>query len=250
MELTEFKEKVVEHTLQTSASSKHAARSSLRHLERAWKLAAEMPELAIFSAITAEEESATALFHALKKHNYKGSSLLNIKSHLHKTALHPFFLAIWKILEDFKNIYDPKLEFNSDLSPNGTELLRLRFSVPDPINKWAYPLPPLEFTISINGSIHKFEPELSQLATEKNSSSALKYVRKLSNRRNQVLYASAKGIPHALENIEPFLIYRRSVVFSHLMVLLLIDPYPQQQIFVQQALNAFLDMLQIMPDEQ
>ena len=63
MNLTAFEEKVVEHILQSSAPGKHAARSALRHLERAWKLVDEMPELAMFSAITAEEESAAALFH-------------------------------------------------------------------------------------------------------------------------------------------------------------------------------------------
>lgn len=251
MKLSAFEEKVVEHILQSSAPGKHAARSALRHLERAWKLVDEMPELAMFSAITAEEESATALFHVLKRCRYKGARLLKSRNHLHKTALHPFLLAVGKLFAEFKDHYCPLFEFNTDLSSDGTELLRIRLTVPDGTGRrlWAYPLPPLEFTVSVDDEVHKFEPELSQLAIEKNAATAFAYVQYLSNRRNLALYAAPNGIPHVDGSAEPFLIYRRSVVFSHLIALLLIDPYPQQQAFVQQSLNAFLSMLQMMPSE-
>ena len=245
-----FEEKIIEHILKSHAPEKHAARSALRHLERAWKLADDMPELAIFSAITAEEESATALFHVLKRIQYKGAELLNIRDHLHKTALHPFLLAVGKYFAEFLNCNTPMLEFNIDLSRDNRELLRISFTVPDGPSKekWAYPFPPLDFKTSVNDVMHKFEEQLSQLATEKNASNAFAHVRRLANRRNEILYASTKGIPHA-EGVEQFLIYRRSVVFTNLIAILLIAPYPQQQAFVQQALNAFLSMLKLMPDD-
>lgn len=251
MELNSFEDKVIEHILQSSAPGKHAARSALRHLERAWELADKMPELAVFSAITAEEESATALFHILKKYRYENAQILNIRSHLHKTALHPFLLAMGKLFHEFTRSYSPKFEFNSDLSCDGAERLRIRLTVLSETGErlWAYPMPPLEFTVLNDGAIHQFEPELSKLATEKNAASAYTYVQKLSNRRNLVLYAKNNGIPHITKNIEPFLIYRKSVVFSHLIAILLIDPYSEQQSFVQQALIAFLSMLRAMPDE-
>jgi hypothetical protein len=250
MKLTEFEEKVVAHILQSSVPGKHAARSALRHLERAWKLADEMPELAIFLAITAEEESATALFHALKRRQYEASNVLNMRNHIHKTALHPFLLAAGKLFAEFKDHYSPRFEFNSDLS-HGIERLRLRLTIADETGKqwWSYTAPPLEFSVSVNDVVHRFEPELAQLANEKNAASILEYVRRLANRRNQVLYASQQGVPHAIDNIEPFLTYRKSVVFSHLVAVLLVDPYPQKQIFVQQALNAFVAMLQTMSDK-
>ena len=109
-------------------------------------------------------------------------------------------------------------------------------------------MPPLEFTVSVDDVIHRFKPELSKLATEKNAASALAYVQRLSNRRNLATYAAPNGIPHVDGRVEPFLIYRKSVVFSHLLAVLLIDPYSQQQAFVQQTLDAFLSMLRIMPD--
>lgn len=250
MKLNSFEEKVVEHILESSAPGKHAARSALRHLERASELADEMPELALFSAITAEEESATALFHVLKRRRYKGAQALNGRNHLHKTALHPFLLSVGKLFIEFKDHYSPRFEFNSDLSHDGVERLRLRLTIPDETGKpwWGYTMPPLEFTVSVDDVVHRFEPELSRLATEKNAASALAYAQKLSNRRNLVIYAAPNGIPHADGSVEPFLIYRKSVVFSHLLAVLLIDPYEQKQTFVQQALTAFLSMLQTMPD--
>lgn len=250
MKLSAFEEKVVEHILKSSAPGKHAARSALRHLERAWKLVEEMPEIAMFSAITAEEESATALFHVLKRRRYKGARTLNLRSHLHKTALHPFLLAVGKLFAEVKDHYSPLFEFNSALSPDGAEHLRLRLTVRDGSGKpwWAYTTPPLEFNVSVNDVVHRFEPELAQLATEKNAASAFEYAQTLSNRRNLAIYAAPNGIPHVDGSAEPFLIYRKSVVFSHLLAVLLIEPYPQQQAFVQQSLTAFLSMLKAMPE--
>ena len=251
MKLNEFEEKVVEHILQCSAPGKHAARSALRHLDRAWKLVNEMPELAIFSAITAEEESATALFHILKKRRYKNARLLDSRKHLHKTALHPFLIATGKLFTEFNAQYRPCLEFAHDSSSDGKDLLQLRVTVMDETHQevWLYPVPPLEFTVSIDDVTHTFAPQLSQFATEKNMPSVIAYVKKLSNRRNLALYASPTGIPHIDGSAGPFLIYRKSVVFHHLIAFLLIDPYPHQQAFVQQMLNSFLAMLQIMPEE-
>lgn len=251
MKLSTFEEKVVEHILKSSAPGKHAARSALRHLERAWKLVEEMPELAMFSAITAEEESATALFHALKSRSYKGAQRLNPRSHLHKTALHPFLLAVGKLFAEVTDYYSPLFEFNSDLSPDGAERLRIRLTVRDGTGKpwWAYTTLPLDFSVSVNDVVHRFEPELAQLATEKNAATALEYVQKLSNRRNLAIYAAPNGIPHVDGSAEPFLIYRKSVVFSHLIAVLLIEPYPQRQTFVQQSIAAFLSMLKAMPED-
>ena len=44
-----------------------AAKSAIRHLERAYQLVNEMPEVAAFLAVTAQEESAVCVFHGLKK---------------------------------------------------------------------------------------------------------------------------------------------------------------------------------------
>lgn len=252
MNLIPFEEKVVEHALCSSGAGKHAARSALRHLERAWELFESMPELAIFLGITAEEESATAVFHSLKKRQYNGAELLKTHDHRHKTALHPLLLAIGKTMREFMEHNEPKFEFDSELLPSGKEYLRIRLTVFGPTGDsiWAYPYPPLHFSIMLNDVQHDFQPELSQLASEKEVKTIYEYIKKLANRRNQALYATEKGIPHADKNTEKFLMYRKSVVFSHLIAYLLIEPYAEQQLFVQQALNAFLSLLKILPQDQ
>ena len=250
MKLTDFEGKMVAHILRSSPPGKHAARSALRHLDRASQLIETMPELAIFSGITAEEEAATAVFHAIKRKRYKGARLLKTRNHVHKSALHPFFLAVGRLLVDFSKDKDPKLVFNESLSGKKKELLRIRLTVKrsDGGFVWAYPYPPLDFIVEVNDGLHDFRPELSQFASEKNAKSALDYIKKLANRRNTVLYAAHHGIPRVDKNPQQFLVYRKSVVFSHLIAFLLIDPYPGRQLFVQQALDSFLDLHTRIPE--
>lgn len=245
MHLGEFEKAVIRHALKCSGPALHAARSALRHLERAWALSDEFPEIAVFCGITAEEESATAIFHSLKRRGYSGAEGLRSRDHVDKGALHPFLLAIGRAINESLNQYSPKLEFNSELSPDKAERLRIRLSIPwrDGSEKWAYPFPPLHFGVSVNGIPQDFSRELHQIASEKKIRSVWEYVQRLANRRNQVLYASSNGIPQWNGSAEKFIRYRQSVVFSHLMALLMIDPYKERQQFVQQALSAFLKLL-------
>ena len=174
---------------------------------------------------------------------------MKIRNHLQKTALHPFLLAVGKLFAEFIDIYSPSFEFNSN---DGPELLRLKLRVTEGADKilHIYPLPPLDFSVSVNEVVHQFEQQLLQLATEKNASSIFEYVKKLANRRNLALYASPNGIPHLDGGASAFLVYRKTVIFTHFLAILLIDPYPQKQKFVQQALTAFLNMLKLLPEEK
>ena len=203
----------------------------------------------MFLAITAEEESATALFHTLHRRGYSGSKKLKIKNHLQNTALHPFLLAVGKLFaESFSNC---SARFELDTN-NVSDLLRIKLTVTGAADKISheYPSPPLNFTVLVNEIACQFEPQFSILANEKNAITIYEYVEKLANRRNLALYASPKGIPHVDGGAGEFLLYRKSVIFTHFLAILLIDPYPQKQKFVQQALAAFLNMLKLLPDEK
>lgn len=250
MQFNEFEERAIEHVLRSPAPGKHAARSALRHMERAWSLKDSMPEVAVFLGITAEEESAAALFLSLKRREYKGAGALSCRNHVQKTALHPFLLAVGKLLSQVPEAETARLIFDDTLSPDGHERLRLRITVHDRNGSdiWTHPLPPLEFGLLVNGATHDFGPELDALATEKGSKSVKEYVKRLANRRNQALYAGANGIPR-VEDVRSFLVYRKSVVFSHLIAYLMIDPYPKIQLFPQQCLTAFLAMVDALPRE-
>ena len=104
------------------------------------------------------------------------------------------------------------------------------------------PLPPLQFSVPIDGVPHDFAAELGSLATESNAKDIHAHVERLANRRNEMLYSSTNGMPHA-EAVEDFLEYRKAVVISNLMAYLLIDQSPEKQLFVQQALPAFLKIV-------
>jgi hypothetical protein len=245
---TEFQQHVVECVMQTPAPGKHAARSALRHLERAFQLADTMPEVSIFLGITAEEESATAVFLAAQRRRYPRSDQIQIHNHVHKTALHPFMLAVGQAVNDFAEPRKPVFLFDTEHSPDGQELLRVRFSVYDNSEKeWhAMPLPSLNFSLSLNGEPHDFSAELASIASEHSTKDIASYVKTLAKRRNKVLYAATNGIPQA-NDATSFLTYRTSVVVSHLMTYLLIDQHAEHQTFVQQTLDSFLKMLGRLP---
>lgn len=244
MELNDFEKKITNHIKKSPSPGKHAARSALRHLERAWKLLDDMPELAYFCAITAEEESATAIFHSLNRRKYKGASYLKPRNHVHKTALHPFLYAMKEHFLQFSEFPSVKLEFNKKLSLNNKELLRIRLE-PKNIEKWLYPMPPLDFVSKLDDEVYFFSEELAQLAAKNNVDDMLKYVTDVANVRNRLLYSTPNGIAHIENKSKMKMQERQSAIFYHFIVYLLIDPYPQKQLFVQQALDAFLKMLKI-----
>lgn len=249
IESSRFESSLNEHILLSPAPGKHAARSALRHLERAWALAKSMPEVAIFLGITAEEESATAVFLSLQRRRYIGSNRLQVHSHVDKTALHQFILGVGRVIEELKVFDNSCVVFDSDNSPDKSELLRFRHDMhSDEGLLHVMPLPPLNFSIQKNGSPHDFSEELSALATEKSAKDISIHIKKIAKRRNSVLYASQNGIPHA-EEVEKFLFHRKSAVMSNLIAYLLIDQHREQQLFAQQCLNAFLKMLGRLPDE-
>ena len=249
IEHSEFEKRLHEHILLSPAPGKHAARSALRHLERAWTLVESMPEVAIFLGITAEEESATAVFLSLQRRKYKDSNRLQIHSHVQKTALHPFLLGVGRVIGEFPEFNDSCFIFDTDSSPDKSEQLRLRFSVHAAEGLiYAMPMPPLNFSIRKNDSQHDFSEELSKLASDKNANNINDYIRQIANRRNAVLYASPKGIPYA-ENVTEFLKYRKSVVYSHLIAYLLVDQHREKQLFPQQCIDAFLKTLVRVPNK-
>jgi hypothetical protein len=70
--------------------SKQCARSAIHHLELAWKIKDVDPEMAIFRAITSEEEAATAIFIALKDKGYLNAKKIKFKKHSYnRHSAHP-----------------------------------------------------------------------------------------------------------------------------------------------------------------
>jgi hypothetical protein len=245
--LTPFQRVVAEVVLDAPAPGKHCARSAMAHIQRAWAVRLIDPEMAAFRAITGEEESATAIFHALQRRKYPGSRALKARNHRVKSAVIPFVDAIaLAFAKEASPHLRPELEVDTRLR---TKRLQLRVNVktPDGEELWQYPDPPLGFAITLSGVPTDFSDAIAALATRRGATSMAKLIEKRANHRNQLLYATSAGIPRIVGPLEPPLLRRRDNIYRNLAIFLLIDQYSQHQLFVQQALRAFSQMMNVMP---
>lgn len=222
--------------------SKHCARNAIHHLERAWKLKEIDPEMAVFRAITAEEEAATAIFLALKEQGYENADKIKFKKHSYKQALEPFLRGIGKFADKWSK--EPGFPFGEKyllILEGGGKEKRLSISFYFQ-NGMITCIPPLGFSVKINDRIYYFEKELLEITSGTNREDIVKHVERIANKRNELLYAQPNGIP-SVSNIDNFLSKRREVVIGFLRIYGLVYPYSEKAIFVQQALNAFLKMM-------
>jgi len=238
--------RVVERTV---GHGKHCARSAVAHICRAWRIQVVDPEMAAFRALTAEEEAATAIFHALKRLRYHGADRLGLRDHTHKAAVRPFFEAISEsFAKGGLNTYRPALIIDE----TGREpKLMTQLQIPGPGGRplFAYPQPPLHFSVNVNDRCHDFTEELDRACSVHNVNSMIEYIRTRGNRRNRLLYATAGGVPKISCTPELFLLTERDITFQLLSVFLLIDLNPERQGFVEQAVTAFLKMLGRLPTD-
>jgi hypothetical protein len=222
--------------------SKHCARNAIHHLERAWSLKEIDPEMAVFRAITAEEEAATAIFLVLKEQGYENAEKIKFKKHSYKQALEPFLRAIGMFADKWSK--EPDFPFGSkyELSLEGKDeekKLSISFNFQEGMITC---IPPLGFSIKLNDKQYFFEKELFEITSGKTREDIVKHVERIANRRNELLYAQPNGIP-SVSDIDGFLERRRDVVIGFLRIYGLIYPYREKAVFVQQALNAYLTMM-------
>jgi hypothetical protein len=227
--------------------------NALRHLNRAWLAREADPEMAVFRSITAEEESATAVFLAVKRLTYSGAEVIKHRDHLHKNALFPFTKAV----ADFLSGVDTgPVEVELFVELNDPErLLRLRFHYPIPgTNRrlTIVPKAPLHFQLSEGPSegerrLVDFADQALALAEKHGFKGVTQYLRDRANLRNRLLYAGATGYPSLRGNVEQALAEARSRTFANLLTFIMIDQHPFRQRFVQQAVAAFLRLLNAAP---
>ena len=245
---TEFDNKLVEMLGATSKPGQFAARNAVRHIDKAAAIAEIDPEMAAFRAITAEEESATAVFHALKRHKYPGSAALRVRDHLQKNALSPFCLAVAELFGTVDQTLALKPQLRID-DEGETPLLIIQFHVGKIGlgDRLAMPQPPLNLAISKGDQLHDFSEQIQNLATSRKTQSILSHLRQRANLPNEILYASPHGLPNVTLN--RFLNEQRRAVKVNIELFLLIDPYSEHQLFVAQTLRAFLKMVDQLPSD-
>jgi hypothetical protein len=242
--LTEIEQAAIDMVEKCSSPGKDCARNAFRHICKAWRLQETDLEMAAFRAITAEEEAATAIFHALKKRKYKGSEKLKRHNHIHKNALVPFCIAVAGALALTEELFKSKLYFDKEEIP---PRFRVRIDVSSivPDCKYAFPEPPLHFNMHMNDKPYDFSDKINDIVLKNKSSDITKYLEERANKRNRLLYAAAEGVPE-VTSLGNFLPIQRTNVLMLVILYLMIDPYPKKQLFVQQSLQAFLKTLKLL----
>lgn len=147
-----------------SQPGKHCARSALRHIDKAWEIREVDPDMAAFRAITGEEEAATTIFHALRRHEYAGADKLKPNNHLHKAAVVPFLQAMGDFLTTAAT--NAGFSFNlrwKDNDQDATLQLLLRPLNPS-VTKQALVIPPLHFDAKVNAIPYDFSVELKKVS--------------------------------------------------------------------------------------
>jgi hypothetical protein len=234
-------------------SSRWPAFNAVRHINCAWRLKEIDPQMAIFRAITAEEEAATGLFLSIKRRGYRGAEKLRHRDHVHKNSVIPFFDAITRVIA---KVGDQMPKSELIFEPDNKRLV-IRFSHIHPQtgeDVWAYPTPPLHVSLrggTPNGKMKKedFAAGVKEIVAGANVKDIIEYVKNKANFRNQILYAAPDGYPTLTEDIDGALELYQRHVFTILRMYMLIDPYPGNQLFVQQALDAFLKTLRLLPHD-
>ena len=218
MKFTKFQKKLIELIEKTSSPGKHSARNSINHINKAWTLKKIDPEMSVFRAITAEEEAVTAVFHSLKRRNYKGAKNINHRNHIHKMAMTPFIWGISNLFREINQLYKLYPQIVIDIKKPFPNLM-LRVMIDNGVSEpfYAYPQPPLNLSIKENDSIYDFSDEFKKIADIKNAKSIKDYIKENANIRNKLLYASEKGFPKINSPVEKY-IKKRHQLFLFILL--------------------------------
>lgn len=220
--------------------------NAIRCLRRSWVIAPLDPEMALFRAITAEEEAATALIAALQQRRYPGASNLKPRSHPHKAGLTPFLRIIERFLGGIE-FPAPQVTLKND-----GPVPRIDIRIPVPGGLFAVPDEPL------NGITHQeedarltvldFSEQAQEYAVEQGSADMLSVIRAEANLRNELLYATDEGIAVVVD-VDTALIARRRPVFILLVLTIMILQTSVHQLFAVQVLRSYLRALKALPDD-
>jgi hypothetical protein len=224
----------------------HCFRSSLYHLERAELLREVDPGMAIFRAITAEEEAASGVMRCMVEMGYPASDKLNPHDHAHKHAVFPFMQVLGLFFGQTLANHFTKYNLHIKEEDGAT---RLMLALNVKINgdaQLAYPVPPLNFGVKNpdTGEAPDYAFQINQLIAAKGRATVKAFLKNEANLRNEILYAGPDGYPTIPSLDVGFLVERRARVLAMINLYLLVFPYREHQPFVAQALASFVKMLQ------
>lgn len=244
MEFQDFDNKCIELlATRPNRQSKHCFRSAINHLERAEILFPIDNPMAVFRCFTAEEEAASGLMYCLKDKRYKNAEKLDPRNHVHKNVVIQFFGILSQFVEDQFRRFGIEMLLNM-AENNGSRNLFLEVRMDFGKGPTTFiPTPPLNFKLLHEDKRFSYKEQIEKLVESKEAKEIGSYLRAIANQRNMVLYASQKGFPSEIEIEDKFFPAYKKRVLALLRAYLMIDPYEENQCFVQDALDAFLAML-------
>lgn len=213
------------------------------HLAFAHRIKDIDPAMAIFRAITAEEEAASALLRALLARGYAEAGALLPKDHLQKAAVYPYLLAVAKHTSYLRmnGIKEVKLGI-----PKQDKTPRLQLAlVLDSANDGmvARPVPPLNLRMRESGEAVNYRKYFLELISPTGFEDIRKYLNTKKNERNLLLYASPSGLLDPGPVTESTLLDYKRRIMTILKAILLFWPYKDLQPFVQEAVGSFLSLI-------
>jgi hypothetical protein len=215
------------------------------HLEMADALVKIDPAMAMFRAVTAEEEAASGLMRCLRELGYPRADELNPHDHVHKHAIFPFMEIVRLFFA--QNMSNGFQSFHLQIKEEEGEMrlaLALRLTILGE-ERFAYPIPPLNFGVSVQGEAEtmRYASQIAEFIKAKGMPSVRAFLKSEANLRNKILYAAPDGYPVVQDLKDSFLDERRRRVRGMLNLYLLIFPYREHQMYVAHALTAFADLL-------
>lgn len=227
---------------------RHCCRNAFRRIKQAWRLRSIDPEMAVFSAMTAEEEAASAVIAALKEKRYSGADALNAWSHPHKVGVIHMAHAVGRLLHEcgMDNIRLNIQPENARIDAYITNLER--YGGPEDI--YATLDEPLNWSVNLSEkkedreqvSPVDFSNQLQDIASDRNMEGFIQFIRQRANERNTVLYAGDDGIPHVNVQDTYFENRLRDVAILVGLTITILQAETPQSI-AEQALQAYIKAL-------
>ncbi len=255
MKFSPFENSTIEAIGQCNGAIKQCGKNAILHLEKAWKIRDIDTEMALFRAITAEEEAASAVFYCLKNNRYKNSDKIKFKEHAYKLGLHPFLVGVKNSISEFilDNNFPVEKYYLKHIKKNDRKAISLTLSMPK-AGFDVTPEPPLHFSITSKKSceICNFESDFKKYIDGSGYDNSVKYIRNIANTRNKILYANSQGIAKIEVDIDAYINSKKLIIMGYLAIILMIDPWEKESgpsLFVQQALDSYLLLLGRISDD-
>lgn len=232
---------------------RHCGFNALRGLKRAWAIAPLDPEMALFRAITAEEEAATAMMSALQRRRYPGASKLDPRSHVHKAGWSPFLRTVESVMAE-SGFPTPRYRIDAEASPPRLDVFLPSEELGLEPGHLASPDEPLNGVMRAGrldqgtGRIMDFQAELQRRAEAGGKQDILALIREEANLRNVLLYASDNGFT-VVERPDEFLIRRRRPVMLMLTLTVAILQTPKHQLLAVQVVEGYLRAIGKIPSD-